>query len=474
MKLIKSGIISRSKIHHEKKYKDATPRPIQKDFNKIYDDVESKGQLKPVCVDDNWNLIDGYTMDEILGKQRIDEIKYEQWFFDSEDEKFEYIDSMNRKRRHLTEYQKFEKSLQIYEKEVIEAKKREKSGTLAPQDARGKATTKAAKEADMSTTTYERALTIHKRANPEQKQKVRDGKTGIKTLAVLLTRKDRNLPKAKMPKQISDVVHADVPIGFNDKGGRGAAENHYSTMTPEELGELEIPIADNAVCFFWMSPSIAFSEIPVEYKVGNKSLMINIPVYKYILNKWGFTIIKGAYAWDKEKIGVGTWMRNQHEICFIGIKGTMPAPAVAFSSIIREKRTQHSKKPEEIFKRIEAMFPGRNYLGLFERKARKGWKVFGNEISNSKSSKNKKDKNCSCTCHQNKSDVICCSCTCDYEKLSKSKKVKPKKITKKLSHNLNDEPNWIVFPDCDNCNPDLRIVSLTSTNSKKTKEIKPK
>ena len=54
--------------------------------------------------------------------------------------------------------------------------------------------------------------------------------------------------------------------------------------------------------------------------------------------------------------------------------------------------------------------------------------------------------------------------------LKESTSVKPKKITKKLSHDPDDEPNWIVFPDCDNCNPDLRIIQLASTNSKKSKE----
>ncbi len=78
MRLIKSGIISRSKIHHKKKYKDVTPRPTQKDFDKIYSDIEAKEQLRPVCIDEKFYLVDGYARDEILGKQRIDDIKFEQ------------------------------------------------------------------------------------------------------------------------------------------------------------------------------------------------------------------------------------------------------------------------------------------------------------------------------------------------------------------------------------------------------------
>lgn len=113
MKLIKSGTISRSQLHHKKKYKDVTPCPTQKDFNKMYDDIETKKQRKPVCVDEDFNIIDGYTRDEILGKQRIDEIEFEQWEFESEEEKLDYINSMNVKRRHLSEYQKYCKKSEL-------------------------------------------------------------------------------------------------------------------------------------------------------------------------------------------------------------------------------------------------------------------------------------------------------------------------------------------------------------------------
>ncbi len=172
MKLIKSGTMPRSQLHHKKKYKDATPRPTQKDYDKMYSDIESRGQLKFVCIDEKFYLVDGYTRDEILGKLSEGKIKYEQYYFESEEEKLDYIKSMNLKRRHLTEYQKFLNSLPTYQKEVKEAEKRQKAGTLAPKESKGKATKIAAKEADMSTTTYERALLIHKRATPQQEKEV--------------------------------------------------------------------------------------------------------------------------------------------------------------------------------------------------------------------------------------------------------------------------------------------------------------
>lgn len=387
MKIIKSGTISRSQIHHKKKYKDATPRPTQKDFDKMYSDIEAKGQLRLVNIDEDWNLIDGYTRYEILGKQRIDDIKFTQYRFDSEEEKLDYINSMNVKRRHLSEYQKFLSALPNYEAEVKEAEKRQKAGTLAPQEAKGKATVKAAKEAGMSKTTFERSLLIHNRATPEQEKDVITGKKAIKTLAVQLTRKDRNLPKIPLPKTISDVFLGDVPYGYEDKGGRAAAEEHFPTMSAEEIREefKNIAAADNAIIFFWMSPSIQFDTIPIQYNnpdIEGCAVIVDVPIYKAILDAGGFKVI-GEFVWDKEKIGVGNYNRNQHENLLIAIKGDMPIPAELFPSIIKKLRSVYARKPN-LWPMIKKMYPKRNYCELYAREQTPGVLCHGNEVKGGK------------------------------------------------------------------------------------------
>ena len=47
------------------------------------------------------------------------------------------------------------------------------------------------------------------------------------------------------------------------------------------------------------------------------------------------------------------------------------------------ERTKHSRKPEEVRKRIELLFGDIPRLEMFARKASKGWDVFGNEAPNS-------------------------------------------------------------------------------------------
>ena len=49
-------------------------------------------------------------------------------------------------------------------------------------------------------------------------------------------------------------------------------------------------------------------------------------------------------------------------------------------SVISIERTKHSKKPEEFYGIIEEMYQGKK-IELFSRKQRKGWEMWGLEVS---------------------------------------------------------------------------------------------
>ncbi len=386
MKFIAAGQIKRLQLNQPLRYIKFHQNISHEDSEPMFQDIKKHGQKRPVIIDQDRNLLDGYTRYDFLETLGIPEILYEQYHFEKESEKLAYIVSANRMRRHLSTYQKCQWAERVYEQAKKEAEKRQKKGTVASQDSKGKASEIAAKAAGVSSKTFERYIAIAvSPARVNKQRELESGTTTIKTAYNQITRKERNLPKAKMPKGEFDVILCDAPIGFNDKGGRGAAENHYSTMTVEQLVRLDIPTPKNAIIFFWMSPSIMYSTTDLEISAvtnEGKEIKARLPVpnYKAILDAWGFETVKGEFVWDKEMIGVGSWNRNQHENCLIGIKGNMPVPAELFSSIIKERRTQHSKKPQSIYNKIEKMYPKRNYLELFARSKRKGWKAFGNQL----------------------------------------------------------------------------------------------
>lgn len=86
-------------------------------------------------------------------------------------------------------------------------------------------------------------------------------------------------------------------------------------------------------------------------------------------------------VWDKEIIGMGYYARQQHELLLIATQGSVPVPepAARVSSVHRERRSEHSAKPDYFRKTIEQMYPDYPRIELFARTAPEGWDVWGNQ-----------------------------------------------------------------------------------------------
>lgn len=357
------------------------------DIQALADSIEDVGLLHPIVIDERANLIAGYRRIKAVGK--LGWRKIECNMISLNDNKIGEIHE-NTQRKDFTASEIADIA------EYVESHKqagRPKNGSESGPFPKGKTDHLVAKITNTSHDTVSKIKKIKEAATKYPKkygkilERVDAKKMSVDTAHKLVTRKERNLPKAKMPDGKYDVILCDVPIEYDDKGGRGAAENHYDTMHPANLMRLQIPTGKNAIIFFWMSPSIAYDTMDLEYSGVSDhgietKMRVPFPIYKAILDAWGFETVKGEFAWDKEIIGRGSWNRNQHENCFIAIKGKMPTPAEIYSSIIKERRTkQHSKKPESIYSMIEKMYPKRNYLELFARQKHSDkWAVFGNQV----------------------------------------------------------------------------------------------
>jgi len=166
-----------------------------------------------------------------------------------------------------------------------------------------------------------------------------------------------------LPEGVFDIICGDPPwrYDFSETDSR-AIENQYPTMTVEEIKELKIPSADNAVLFLCATAPKLREALEV-------------------MEAWGFEY-KTHAIWDKVSIGMGYWFRGQHELLLVGTKGEFspPPPESRVSSLIVEKRMGHSKKPTLFYEIIERMFPDGSCLELFARDHREGWQQWGNEI----------------------------------------------------------------------------------------------
>jgi len=169
-------------------------------------------------------------------------------------------------------------------------------------------------------------------------------------------KKQKPLPEGKF-----DVIYADPPWQYSNSGITGAANNHYPTMETEEICKLKVPSAENAVLFLW---------------VTNPFLKEGIQVCE----SWGFEY-KTNMVWIKERAGQGFYVKGQHELLFIAVKGNFrPDDSLYIRSVVSEAKKEHSQKPEVFYEIIEKMYPNGKYLELFARNKRNKWQPWGNEI----------------------------------------------------------------------------------------------
>jgi hypothetical protein len=167
------------------------------------------------------------------------------------------------------------------------------------------------------------------------------------------------------------ILYADPPwdydgrIQHNTVETTGSAQTHYNTMTLEDLKKLNVKEKCNKDCLLFMWSSSPHLKQALE-----------------LMEAWGFEYKTIAFVWDKQKPNPGYYTISSVEICLVGKRGTIPTPRGArnIRQFLSEKRTEHSRKPDEIRNRIVQMFPTQKKLELFARQRTEGWDVFGNEV----------------------------------------------------------------------------------------------
>jgi N6-adenosine-specific RNA methylase IME4 len=172
------------------------------------------------------------------------------------------------------------------------------------------------------------------------------------------------------------VIYADPPWKFeiySDKGLERTADQHYPTLTDEEIAGFSIngkkvpELAHrDAALFLWCTSS-------------------NLKRALCVMERWGFEF-KTSAVWVKDKAGLGLVFRNRHEILLYGTCGNMPGPQYQPDSVFDYPRGQHSAKPPEIRGEIARMYPdftASTRLELFSRVVVPGWTAHGLEAYSS-------------------------------------------------------------------------------------------
>jgi N6-adenosine-specific RNA methylase IME4 len=170
------------------------------------------------------------------------------------------------------------------------------------------------------------------------------------------------------------VIYADPPWTYHawsDKGNGRSAENHYPTMSIEDIRALPVAelAAKDCALFMW-----------VTFPTLREAMTV--------LDAWGFTYKTVAFVWIKENRqtpslfwGLGYWTRSNAEICVLATKGSPKRLSASVHQVILSRIEQHSKKPDETRDRIVQLMGDVTRVELFARQAAPGWDVWGNEIT---------------------------------------------------------------------------------------------
>ncbi|MEM7316937.1 MAG: MT-A70 family methyltransferase, partial [Planctomycetota bacterium] len=145
-------------------------------------------------------------------------------------------------------------------------------------------------------------------------------------------------------------VLADPPWRYDNTASRAAAENHYPTLSVDEICEQPVAqlVERNAHLHLWTTNAFLESAFDV-------------------IRAWGFEF-KSLLVWVKPKIGLGNYWRVSHEFLLLGVRGRLPFRRKDIRSWQLAARERHSRKPFKFRELVEQVSPG-PYLELFGRES---------------------------------------------------------------------------------------------------------
>jgi N6-adenosine-specific RNA methylase IME4 len=181
------------------------------------------------------------------------------------------------------------------------------------------------------------------------------------------------------------VLYADPPWQFAAWSHRGegkGASQHYKTMRLADICALPVQdiAAPDAALFIWV-------------------VQPQLPQAMEVLNAWGFQFKTVAFCWVKmpalwdtdqfslcprvkPRLGLGYHTRSGMEQCWLAIRGKgYKRQKQGVEQVLHSPIREHSRKPDEIARRIVDLAGNVPRLEMFARDRKPGWHVWGNEVA---------------------------------------------------------------------------------------------
>ena len=194
-------------------------------------------------------------------------------------------------------------------------------------------------------------------------------------------------PSTRLPDVVGSqtkyqIVYADPAWDFGDRlrsskkldNGKmhfRELELHYKTMKTPEICALPVKdiTANDAVLFIWTTDA-------------------HLPDALQVIEAWGFKYKTIGFIWNKKTnkgnqvCFMGKWTMKGSEICLLATKGKAHSLIKSHKvrQLVEAERDIHSRKPDEVRKRIIELLGELPRVELFCRTPKEGWDVWGNEV----------------------------------------------------------------------------------------------
>lgn len=171
-----------------------------------------------------------------------------------------------------------------------------------------------------------------------------------------------------------NIIYADPPWNYSISECEGAADNHYATVKTKDLKFMKVEdiCAKDCIMFMWTTAPM------MKQSIG-------------LLEAWGFKYTTFFAVWVKttngeikgKKMGFST--KQFAEFVIMGTRGSitkfkrLDCPYIP-NTFLRDTLDEHSKKPNDVIKMIEAIYEDIPRIELFARATvSPKWDYFGNE-----------------------------------------------------------------------------------------------
>jgi len=329
------------------------------DYEALKADIAKRGVQIPVEFDEDGNILDGHHRYEIAHELGIDFPKKTRKF-KSESEKRDHVFKVNLARRHLEPVEWGQAFKRLLAERGVVRKRGPKAETISATVA------EIANELGVAERTARHRMSQADKMEllPKKTQEaIRNRKTTV-TKAKRAEKAESIARKVDWPKGQFRVIYADPPWSYGNTQPDYHTEqrDHYPVMTLKDICDLPVKslALDDAVLFIWVTSPILEESFEV-------------------INAWGFKY-KSSFVWDKIDHNMGHYNSVRHELLLIGVRGScQPDVAKLFDSVVSEKRSEHSAKPDSFREMIDTIYPHGPRIELFSRKKLKGWKTYGHQ-----------------------------------------------------------------------------------------------